>query len=207
MKKGLFGFILLFVTVLLSFTLFSLAFASAPPEVAQADKETPQLEPVETSEITVAGVSTEALAAPAITLSKTVGTDPSVCPTTDEITVAAGTEATYCYKVTNTGDVTLTRHALNDSELGTILNNFPHSLVPGASAFLTQTTTINATTVNSATWTAYNPGPTDVATATDTATVNVTGPSLFCNATPILIPGSGTAAGPAAPYPSDIAVR
>lgn len=152
-------------------------------------------------DVTVTACQPE-VSGPAITLSKTVGTNPSVCATTDEITVAAGTEVTYCYEVTNTGDVALSLHDLADSELGTILSGLPYTLVPGASAFLTQTATINATTVNTATWTAYNPGPTDVATATDTATVNVTGPSLFCNATPISIPSSGAAT----PYPSDVLV-
>ena len=47
---------------------------------------------------------------PAITLTKTVGTDASVCATTDEITVPAGTEVAYCYEVVNTGDVTLNLH-------------------------------------------------------------------------------------------------
>ncbi len=139
---------------------------------------------------------------PAITLSKTVGTDPSVCATGDNITVPAGTEVTYCYQVTNTGDVTLNLHDLVDSELGPILSGLPYALAPAASAFLTQTAIINATTVNTATWTAYNFGPTDIATATDSATVTVTGPSLFCNATPIIIPSSGAAT----PYPSDVLV-
>ncbi|MEI2690146.1 MAG: proprotein convertase P-domain-containing protein [Anaerolineae bacterium] len=36
---------------------------------------------------------------PAITLDKTVGTDPNVCAVTDDITVPAGTDVTYCYEV------------------------------------------------------------------------------------------------------------
>ena len=57
----------------------------------------------------------------------------------------------------------------------TLLNNFAYSLAPGASVFITATTNIAVTTVNTATWTAYNPvdgGPIGV-TATDTATVTV----------------------------------
>jgi hypothetical protein len=38
---------------------------------------------------------------------------------------------------------------------------------------LTETVAISATTVNTATWTAYNAGPTDVVTATDSATVTI----------------------------------
>ena len=63
---------------------------------------------------------------PAITLDKTVGTDPNVCATTDEITLpAGGDDVTYCYEVTNTGDVTLERHDLVDSELGALLEQLP----------------------------------------------------------------------------------
>ncbi len=93
---------------------------------------------------------------PAISLTKTVGTDPLSCAVTDAITVTVGTVVNYCYNVTNTGEITLTLHDLQDNELGTLLDDFPYVLYPGASAFLTQTATINATTVNTATWTAFN---------------------------------------------------
>jgi hypothetical protein len=111
---------------------------------------------------------------PAISLDKTVGTDPDVCATQDEITVGPGTEVVYCYEVTNTGLVTLNRHDLVDSELGSLLNDFPFTLVPGASAFLTQAGgAIDTTTTNTATWTARDPELGLSATATDSATVNV----------------------------------
>ena len=109
-----------------------------------------------------------------IDLQKTVGLDPAVCATTDEIALPAGGGAvTYCYTVENTGSLTLTLHHLEDSELGIILDSFPYALTPGASVFLTQTSLITMTTVNTATWTAYNDGGADLATATDTATVTV----------------------------------
>ncbi len=110
---------------------------------------------------------------PAITLEKTVGTDAAVCATTDSITVPGGTEVTYCFTAENTGDVTLNLHDLADSELGPIFTALPYSLAPGASAFITATTTLVTTTVNTATWVAYNVGPSDVVTATDTATVTI----------------------------------
>ncbi len=94
---------------------------------------------------------------PSIVLTKTVGIDSAVCATTNAITVTVGTDVTYCYEVENTGDVTLNVHDLDDSELGTILSGFSYALDPGASAFLTQTVTLMATTINTATWTAYNP--------------------------------------------------
>ncbi|MCB8916396.1 MAG: proprotein convertase P-domain-containing protein [Ardenticatenaceae bacterium] len=120
----------------------------------------------------------------AISLNKTVGTDPGVCAVTDTIDVPAGTEVTYCYEVTNTGTATLNYHDLDDSELGNIFSGLPYALIPGASAFITQSVTINATTVNTGTWTAYNPlcSTPNVAIpdnnldgVTDTLAVNLTG--------------------------------
>lgn len=124
-----------------------------------------------------------ALEGPAISLEKTVGTDPNVCATTNSLNIEAETDVTYCYEVTNTGTVTLTIHDLDDSELGNLLTDFPYSLAPGASAFLTQTATISSTTVNTATWTAANEGPTDVVTATATATVTVGEPGITLSKT------------------------
>jgi hypothetical protein len=109
----------------------------------------------------------------AISLAKTVGTDPNACASTAEITIPVTAEVTYCYEVTNTGTMTLTLHDLEDSELGAIETGLSLSLSPGGTAFLTETVAISATTVNTATWTAYNAGPTDVVTATDSATVTI----------------------------------
>ncbi|MHB1317469.1 MAG: DUF7507 domain-containing protein [Anaerolineae bacterium] len=117
-------------------------------------------------------------AAPALSLTKTVGTNSAVCAGTSDIAVAPGTVVTYCYSVTNTGAITLTRHTLVDSELGVVLNDFPYLLAPQASAFLTETATIAETTTNTATWTAYNPGPVDVYEASDRARVTVPSPSI-----------------------------
>jgi hypothetical protein len=108
---------------------------------------------------------------PQIELNKTVGTDPNACATSDSIVVPAGTEVTYCYEVTNTGTFSLTLHDLVDSELGTLLDDFPYTLLPSASAFITETTTINENTTNTATWTAYVEAGGDFAQDSDTATV------------------------------------
>lgn len=107
-----------------------------------------------------------------ISLSKTVGGESGICATTQAITVTQGTQVTYCYQVTNTGNLTLTTHSLVDSHLGTILTGFPFTLSPGASAFLTQTAIITVTTLNTATWTALTTGGI-TATSTSTATVYI----------------------------------
>ena len=128
---------------------------------------------------------------PAITLDKTVGTDPTVCAATDQITVAAGTDVTYCYEVTNTGDVSFNTHNLVDSELGALLTNFSYTLTPGASAFITETATINVTTVNTATWTASTLFEGGGVSASDVATVTVQtagGPAIDLTKTVGVVP-------------------
>ena len=106
-----------------------------------------------------------------------MGADPNTCALTDEITVASGTEVTYCYTVENTGTVELNLHDLDDSELGSILNGFPFALSPTASAFMTISAIINVTTVNTGTWSAYNADPVNLVTAMDVATVTVQSPT------------------------------
>jgi hypothetical protein len=111
---------------------------------------------------------------PAIVLTKTVGTDPALCaPTGTLFLPVGGGEVTYCYRIRNTGNITLSQHTLLDDQLGTILTGFPFNLSPGASVFLTQSVQITSTTINSATWTAFNPGPTETAEATAVAIVFV----------------------------------
>jgi len=116
---------------------------------------------------------------PYISLNKTVGTDPSVCASSDDIIISGAGDVTYCYEVTNTGTVTMTTHDLVDSELGAIFSGLPIPLTPGASLWITQTAALTQTTVNTATWTAYNVGPTDVVSDTDSATVTVQAAASF----------------------------
>ena len=116
---------------------------------------------------------------PAILITKTVGLVDGVCAATSTITVPAGTEVYYCYTVTNTGDATPNLHDLDDDVLGNLFTGFPYALTPGSSvstvaAGLSIPYVANTSTTNTATWTAYNMGPSHVATATASATVNVT---------------------------------
>ncbi|MBI5155602.1 hypothetical protein HZA57_10235, partial [Candidatus Poribacteria bacterium] len=115
--------------------------------------------------------------APSIDLDVTVGTDPTECSDQDEITVIAGTEVTYCYHVTNTGETDLNTHDLVDSELGTLLENFPLVLAAGDDAFVTATTVIGQTTTNDATWTATDLHGNE-ASNEGSATVNVIQPEI-----------------------------
>lgn len=123
------------------------------------------------------------VAANTITLTKTVAVDPTpgdpstdTCSTTRAITVEPGTPVVYCYLVkNNSAALTLTTHRLVDNRLGTLLNDFPYVLVPGASAFLAEEATIYETTRNTATWTASNATATLKDSATATVTVRKTG--------------------------------
>jgi hypothetical protein len=112
-----------------------------------------------------------------ISLVKTVGTVPDVCATTSTISVPAGTTVYYCYTVTNNTSVTLGTHSLTDDKLGMLLTTADYDLASGASVNTvalgaTVTATINETTTNTATWTAFtDPGVPFSADASATVTV------------------------------------
>jgi len=110
---------------------------------------------------------------PAITLVKTVGTDPASCATTTSISADYGSTVYYCYTVENTGNVTLTHHTVTDSVLGTVVGpGFVYTLAPSASLSITESYVLMTNTVtNDALWTAYISGTNTVATATASATV------------------------------------
>lgn len=92
-----------------------------------------------------------------IIMTKTVGTDPAVCATTDQITVMAGTEVYYCYSVSNNSTLTFTYHTIEDSDLGIVLNQLPYTLTPGASTFITVSAMPSESVSNTATWISENP--------------------------------------------------
>lgn len=160
MKRERIVGIVLIVTAVFTFLFTSLVIADSPLNTTQPDNLPSQKEVPPTA--TLGGA--------VIILTKTVGIMDN-CADTQTITAPPGTAVTYCYTVTNIGAVSLTRHDLVDSESGMILNDFPFVLIPGASAFLTQSVVLSTTTINTATWTAYNPGPIDSASSQDAATV------------------------------------
>lgn len=116
---------------------------------------------------------------PAVALNKTVGTNPQGCSSHDSITVYGASEVTYCYEIQNTGEITLTNHTLVDSQLGILLDNYPYTLGPGQSVFITQTALIQgaALITNTATWT-VDDGDGRVASDTDMAAVYMDEPML-----------------------------
>jgi hypothetical protein len=145
--------------------------------------------------------------APSITVEKTVGTDGTVCGVEESLTVPAGTEVFYCFEVTNTGGTTLPTHDLVDDQLGAILSDFPFTLAPGASAFITDSAVLASTTTNVATWTAFDAELGVSAEASDTVTVTVEGDETTTTAPPETTTteagGSTTTTGPGASTTTD----
>jgi hypothetical protein len=94
-----------------------------------------------------------------ISLTKTVGVDPDVYPTTTAITVTRGTAVTYFFEVENTGAMTMSLHTLTDSHLGMVLGpDFAHDLAPGATVMVTATAVLTTTVTNEALWVATDGG-------------------------------------------------
>ncbi len=127
---------------------------------------------------------------PSISLTKTVRPGPldpmnPNCGTVDRISVLEGAPVTYCFSVRNTGGVTFDLHDLDDQRLGTILDAFPFTLPPGASAFLEVQDSADAGVTASATWRAFNTSPAQEASATGSTTVLLAQPGSvrrYCNA-------------------------
>jgi len=107
--------------------------------------------------------------------------DPLPATPTNLLAVTPGTNVCYFYYGENTGDVALNVHDVSDDVLGPLLTAFTFPLAPGGAAYLSEgPVTINATVTNTGTWTAYNPGPTDIATASASATVFVSPDNNDC---------------------------
>jgi len=87
------------------------------------------------------------------TFTKTVGTDPSQCASAQQITVKQGDTVVYCYKITNTGSISLTTHTLIDDVLGPISIQNPITVPPGGMFFITKVVQVSGSITNVATWT------------------------------------------------------
>ncbi|MFN8017217.1 MAG: DUF4214 domain-containing protein [Acidimicrobiales bacterium] len=123
-----------------------------------------------TTDVCTAPATTSA-AGSSISLAKTVGTDAATCAAADRATVTVGTTVFYCYTVTNTGSVTVSVHSLQDDKVGSILQDYPYVLGPGATTYVTASASLASSTVNVATWSAFD--GTQTVTATDNASVDV----------------------------------
>jgi hypothetical protein len=163
-----------------------IVFLLAKACLAQIDNPPPEMLPAEPVEgLQATGLAPLLPDSAGIQLVKTVGLDPILtqpdCPDTEFVYAPAGSRVYYCYRIVNTGSVTLTRHDLMDDLVGTILDDFPFTLPVGHSAILTQTAVISTTSINFATWTAADDSGTASSVSSDRAGVFVTGPqTLAC---------------------------
>ena len=73
---------------------------------------------------------------PELKLEMQITADNTTCSGSKAATFNSGDTAYICYKIFNTGTIPVNRHDLIDNLNGTILLDFPYTLVPGASAFL-----------------------------------------------------------------------
>jgi uncharacterized repeat protein (TIGR01451 family) len=120
---------------------------------------------------------------PNFTLAKTANTTPGVCPGSNTILVIPGTTVNYCYRITNTGQVTLTLHTLTDDQLGLLIPlNTPIDVPPGANYTFSTTAVIAEPTVNIGQWTADD-GFGHLVVKNDNATVNVLMPDILLTKT------------------------
>lgn len=111
---------------------------------------------------------------PTVASVKTVGLDPAQCASNPSIVLPPeGGNVTYCYTLTNTGDVAFSTLDLVDSELGALITSLPYTLAPGASVSVTETAFIATTTTNVAGWTA-SVAPSTAVSSTSSALVTVT---------------------------------
>ncbi|MBV7328370.1 hypothetical protein KFU94_08940 [Chloroflexi bacterium TSY] len=132
---------------------------------------TPPLGPVVTDSAQASVVLVNA----SISLVKTVALDSSdpACGTSSMIEVPIGSTVSYCYTVTNTGDVAFVTHSLRDDQLGTIFSDRTITLNPGASISTIElghraTATLSVDTTNIATWTATTADPPVIASGAGT---------------------------------------
>jgi hypothetical protein len=121
--------------------------------------------------------------APALSLTTTIGIAPDECGSNNTFYAPNTIDVYYCHTVTNIGNIPLSLHDLEDSQVGTIFSGLSFELLPGATldtvtAGFTLSATISATAEITASWTGYNPGPMDEVTDTDAAAVIVGTPAI-----------------------------
>ncbi len=140
----------------------------------------------------------------AISLEQTVSETPAPLPTTDVISVTAGSDVYFHFRVENTGGVTLSLHTLASDQFGVVIGpDFSYSLAPGQIVTGSVSETISAPLVNTYLWVASD-GSTSTVGAADAAQVNVIDAAIamtktvgtepdVCAATNSIEVGAGTA--------------
>ncbi len=167
----------LFLVRLLSCGVTLLALSTASATAGE-----PFPAPAQTVHPAAAGSQRSPAVAPALDLLLSGTTDLSTdfCGADTSFAVPPGTDVRFCYFAGNTGTVTFTRHDLADSA-GPIFVDFPFTLAPQNAMYLMHNRRPVSTGTNVAQWSAYNPGPTDLVTASDSTPITMTAPLVTCN--------------------------
>jgi hypothetical protein len=160
--------------------LLALVFTSVHATFGSPDAGALSIVEVTSYEYRPAGPSSFGGPALDLILSGTTDLTADGCGAGESFAVPPGTDIRFCYFAGNPGSVTFSRHDLSDS-LGTIFTDFPFNLEPGFAMFLMQNRRPIASGAFVAQWSAYNPGPTNLVTATDSNPVTITAPLLSCN--------------------------
>ena len=106
--------------------------------------------------------------------------DYDACGTESVIEVDPGRTVRWCYTIRNVSSIARSRHHLVTAQHGQLLDDFPFTLVPGASAFLTATQVMGGAPIHeAATWTAFRPGPAHLSTATAMGYALEVGDAIF----------------------------
>ncbi len=138
--------------------------------------------------VNVNDTATVSIFNPTILLSKTVNLTPGICQGTNNIQVVPGTLVNYCYKLTNTGQVTVTTHTLTDNKLGLLFLNKPITVGPAQTFTYSTTEVITQSVTNIGTWSAGD-GFGHLAGDNDNASVTVLLPSILLTKTVSAVPG------------------
>ncbi len=117
------------------------------------------------------------LPVPQITVSGGVGTGENECSINSTFNIPLGSIAYYCYRVTNTGPITVQTHTITDNVLGELLRDKTFILEPDESIttlelglIISKTIDFTETIVSQATWvSSITSGPSTTAGATVTA--------------------------------------
>lgn len=110
---------------------------------------------------------------PGTTLAVTLSIDPiplppnhNACGTQRVLSVPAGRTVRWCYRITNHSSIPRNRHTVDTARAGLLFNDFPFTVAAGASTIATFTETMGSTRLTeTATWTAFRPGPVHVSVA------------------------------------------
>jgi hypothetical protein len=123
---------------------------------------------------------------PALAVEKTVSDD-GTCGAGNTLEVPPGTEVTYCYTMTNTGEVDFIAHEVDDDQLGLITGGIiTVTVAPGESYSVTAAITLTESVTNTVVWTSFAEGGGSAA-ATATASVTVVSPPSYWLYLPVVM--------------------